>query len=193
MTHHSDGRHHNTARRKRQTRAVPLHPIRPRDPFWDLVATARRLQAPGGCAWDRAQTVSTLLPYLIEETWEVFETIRSRRAAALTEELGDVLYTVLFMALKAEQRGAGSLDQLLTKIRQKMVRRHPHVFAGARAPSPSAAYRQWQASKRRERAGGPSPTNAFRKRLVAQWDALIEPRSPSATPRRGKGQSSGRG
>ena len=160
----SDGRHHNTARRKRQTSAA--------DPFWDLVATARRLQAPGGCAWDRAQTVPSLLPYLIEETWEVFETVRSRRRRALAEELGDVLYTVLFMALKAERRGGRSLEQLLTATRRKMVRRHPHVFGAQRAVTPSAAYRQWQASKRRERSGAPSPSKAFRERLVAQWDRL---------------------
>ena len=183
----SDGRHHNTARRTRQTRT---------DPFWDLVATARRLQAPGGCAWDRAQTIQSLLPYLVEETWEVFETVRSRRHRALPEELGDVLYTVLFMALKAERQGRGSLEQLLTQTRRKMVRRHPHVFGNGRAGSPAAAYRSWQASKRRERPRAPSPSKAFRERLVAHWDrvwAASEPRRPSAKPRRAISQWSGRG
>jgi XTP/dITP diphosphohydrolase len=90
--------YHNIRRRKGQT-APPG-----RDPFRALVATARRLQAPGGCAWDRAQTVPSLLPYLVEEAWEVFETVRSRHRRELPEELGDVLYTVLFMALVAERR-----------------------------------------------------------------------------------------
>ena len=187
MRTHSDGRHHNTARRKRQTRS---------DPFWDLVATARRLQAPGGCAWDRVQTVQSLLPYLVEETWEVFETVRSRRHRALPEELGDVLYTVLFMALKAERQGRGSLEQLLTQTRRKMVRRHPHVFGTGRAGSPAAAYRQWQASKRRERSQAPSPSKAFRERLVAHWNRVwtaSESRRSSARPRRGTARSSDRG
>jgi tetrapyrrole methylase family protein/MazG family protein len=147
------------------------------DPFWDLVRTARRLQAPGGCSWDRAQTIHSLLPYLIEETWEVFEAGRSRRYAHLEEELGDVLYTVLFMTLVAERQGRGSLRRLLRATREKMVRRHPHVFEGQDAPTPEAAFRRWQASKRLEGKRGRSPTAAFRRRLVAQWERLRQAQS----------------
>ena len=142
------------------------------DPFWELVATARRLQAPGGCSWDRAQTVTSLLPYLIEETWEVFEVIRSRRYEELQEELGDVLYTVLFLALIAERRGFCRLESMLTVTRGKMVRRHPHVFGASRADSPRAAYRSWQRSKQLEGARRHSPSRRFRKRLVEWWDWL---------------------
>ena len=148
---------------------------RPRtaDPFWDLVATARRLQGRGGCSWDRAQTVRSLLPYLIEETWEVFEVVRRRRYRDLEEELGDVLYTVLFLTLIAERHGWCGLTDLLTKTRRKMVRRHPHVFGGQRAKTPKDAYRSWQASKRREGKRGPSPTKRFRERLVADWERRL--------------------
>ena len=153
-------------------------PRRINDPFWDLVSTARRLQASGGCSWDRAQTVTSLLPYLIEETWEVFEVIRSRRYEELQEELGDVLYTVLFLTLIAERRGWCRLESLLTATRGKMIRRHPHVFGASRADSPTAAYRSWQCSKQLEGARRHSPSEQLRKQLVAWWDWLHE--DPSA-------------
>ena len=171
----------------------------PSDPFWALVATARRLYGPGGCAWDRAQTVNSLLPYLVEETWEVFETARSKHRKQLQEELGDVLYTTLFLTLIAERRGWFRLDTLLRNAREKMVRRHPHVFAGAAAPSSRSAYRQWQRMKRQEGKARHSPSKAFREMLVAYWDGLyaqgrthhakrVKLRGiatpPSATPRR---------
>ena len=142
------------------------------DPFWALVATARRLQAPGGCPWDRAQTVETLLPHLIEETWEVFEAVKSRRRRNLEEEFGDVLYTVLFLTLIAERRGWCRLSRLLRGTRAKMIRRHPHVFGSARAATTQAAYRHWNASKRLEGKRGPSSSKAFRERLVKDWERL---------------------
>ena len=121
------------------------------DPFWDLVHTARALNAPGGCPWDQAQTVQSLLPHLIEETWEVFCAATMRQRTHLQEELGDVLYTVLFMTILAEQRGWFTLDGLLAKTRRKMERRHPYVFHTKRATTPEEAYRHWQEAKRRER------------------------------------------
>jgi len=187
---------------RRTTRSTPS------DPFWALVATARRLHGPGGCAWDRAQTVNSLLPYLVEETWEVFETVRSRRRKELQEELGDALYTILFLTLIAERRGWFRLDTLLQNTREKMVRRHPHVFAGASAPSKHSAYRQWERMKRQEGKARHSPSKAFREILVAYWDGLHakgRARSrrqaklretatpPSATPRRRRAQARGPG
>ena len=142
------------------------------DPFWALVATARRLQGPGGCPWDRAQTVNSLLPHLVEETWEVFEAVRSRHRRDVQEELGDVLYTVLFLALIAERKRQCRLTDLLTATRKKMVRRHPHVFGDKHAQTPNAAYQAWQDSKRREGRKRHSPTKAFRERLVAWWEWL---------------------
>jgi NTP pyrophosphatase (non-canonical NTP hydrolase) len=142
------------------------------DPFWDLVATAKRLQAPGGCQWDHTQTVSSLLPCLIEEVWEVFEAARSQRHEDLQEELGDVLYTVLFLTLIAERQGWCTLEALLTATREKMVRRHPHVFGVNTAATPREAYQRWQASKRLEGRRRHSPSNAFRDMLVAWWEWL---------------------
>ena len=171
-----------------QTRRPARHPTSPAergDPFWKLVKTAKRLQAPGGCAWDRAQTVDSLLPYLIEEAWEVFDALRRRHQADLQEELGDVLYTVLFMSLIAERAGQGSLNGLLSATRRKMVRRHPHVFGGRSAATPQEAYRQWHASKRLEGKRGPSPSKRFREQLVASWERISGAPRPNATPARG--------
>ena len=107
--------HHNIGISKGQRRNIRGSA----DPFWALIATARQLQAPGGCPWDQAQTISSLLPHLIEETWEAFEVVRSGHHKELQEELGDVLYTVLFLTLIAERRGLCRLETLLTKTRQK--------------------------------------------------------------------------
>jgi len=130
------------------------------DSFRNLVETAKVLQGPGGCPWDRTQTVGSLLPHLLEEAWEVWCAGRSRRRAELREELGDVLYTVLFLALVAERRHWFDLDTLLNQTAEKMVRRHPHVFGRERARSPEEAYRFWQEEKRRERvrANRPRPS-----------------------------------
>ena len=158
------------------------------DPFWSLVDTARRLQAPGGCRWDRAQTVSSLLPYFIEETWEVFEVVRSRRYRELEEELGDALYTVLFLALVAERHGWCKLDTLLRGVQAKMVRRHPHIFAGGQAPTIQSAVKRWHEIKRAEGRKRHSPSKEFRKTLVAWWDWLRTHPRASGTPRRPSGR-----
>ncbi|MBI3324415.1 MAG: nucleoside triphosphate hydrolase [Candidatus Omnitrophica bacterium] len=124
-----------------------------RDPFWRLVQTARTLQGPGGCPWDRAQTVSSLLPHLVEEVWEAWCAGGGRRRDHLQEELGDVIYTVVFIALLAERRGWFELRSMLEATAAKMVRRHPHVFGGKSAHTADEAYDAWQAAKHRERRG----------------------------------------
>ena len=146
--------------------------------FQELVATARRLQSSGGCPWDRAQTIPSLLPHLIEEAWEVFCATRSGPRSHLKEELGDVLYTVVFLALIAERRGWFTLSSLLTQTRQKMIRRHPHVFGTHQARTAQDAYRHWQRMKRRESADGSSRVSSqqakrhFRALLVEVWEAF---------------------
>jgi uncharacterized protein YabN with tetrapyrrole methylase and pyrophosphatase domain len=142
------------------------------DPFWDLVTMARRLQAPGGCAWDRRQTLQSLLPCLIEEAWETFEVVKSRRLRDLEEELGDVLYTVLFLALIAERQGVLRLRPLLRRVQRKMVRRHPHVFGAHAGGTAAEAYQSWQTSKRREGSKAHSPSRQLEATLVGLWEWL---------------------
>ena len=144
------------------------------DPFWDLVATAERLLAPGGCAWDRAQTIETLLPYLVEEAWEVYHAAGQKDAEALQEELGDLLYTILFIALKAQDNGYARLPRLLENTRAKMIRRHPHVFGSRKANSPKEAYASWQSIKRQEGKPKVSLSKQLRGLLVQVWKGLAE-------------------
>ena len=148
------------------------------DPFWNLVAVAKRLHGPDGCPWDRAQTVRSLLPHLIEETWEVFCAQRKRNRAELQEELGDVLYTVLFLTLLAQRQGWFDLDQVLLSVKEKMIRRHPHVFGKEQARSAEEAYAHWQAAKRREKRPGRA-SKKLRPLLVELWEALrTTPQAP---------------
>lgn len=169
--------------------------LRRADPFWSLVSLSRRLQAPGGCRWDRAQTISSLLPHLIEETWETFESVKSRRYRELEGELGDVLYTALFLILIAERGGWCDLTRLLRQTREKMIRRHRHVFATGTARTREAAYESWQASKRSEGPARHSPSDAFREQLVSDWNrryAILHRRRPiSARGHRRRSHPSG--
>ncbi|HEX9781027.1 MAG TPA: MazG nucleotide pyrophosphohydrolase domain-containing protein [bacterium] len=156
----------------RTRRQRPASVGTPEREFTRLLATARRLQGPRGCAWDRAQTVESLMPCLVEETWELFDAVRTRHTAALAEEMGDVLYTVLFLIMLAERDGRGSLGGVLAGTRAKMVRRHPHVFGAKSADTAQEAYRHWQASKKLERRHSASPSKQLRKLLVDWWDWL---------------------
>ena len=143
------------------------------DPFWNLVATAKQLNGPGGCSWDRAQTVQSLLPHLVEEAWEAFCAARGRNRQHFEEELGDVLYTVVFLSVLAQREGWFDLKTLLRHVNQKMVRRHPHVFGNKQADSALTAYAHWQAAKRLERRWkAPSNSQRMRPLLVALFDAL---------------------
>jgi ATP diphosphatase len=110
------------------------------------MAIMRRLRDPdGGCAWDREQTFETIAPYTIEEAYEVADAIARGDMAELKDELGDLQLQVVYHAAIAEERGAFTLDDVLTAIADKMVRRHPHIFGDA-AESPG-----WEALKAAER------------------------------------------
>ena len=125
---------------------------RPR-PFEDLVRIMADLRAEGGCPWDREQTHETLRPYLIEETHEVIEAIEAGSDADLAEELGDLLLQVVFHARIAEEEGRFTIQDVVGRIHEKLVRRHPHVFGDVRADTPEKVLRNWEAIKLRERAG----------------------------------------
>ena len=119
--------------------------------FEDLVALMARLRAPDGCPWDRAQTHESLRTYLLEETYEVVDAIERKDPAALKDELGDLLLQVLFHAQLAAERGRFSIDDVLTELHDKLVRRHPHVFGTAKADSPEQVVVNWEALKAAER------------------------------------------
>lgn len=119
-----------------------------------LVAVMARLRGPGGCPWDAEQTHESLVRYLIEETAELVEAIETHDVPAMREELGDVLYQVLFHAdLASATSGEGfDVQDVARDTAAKMVGRHPHVFGDASAADADAVVEVWEAQKRREKA-----------------------------------------
>jgi len=119
-----------------------------------LVAVMARLRRPDGCPWDAEQTHESLVRYLIEETAELVEAIETHDVPAMREELGDVLYQVLFHAdLAAATPGEGfDIEDVARDTTAKMVGRHPHVFGDAEAADADAVVEVWEAQKRREKA-----------------------------------------
>ena len=116
--------------------------------FVELIA---RLRAPGGCPWDREQTHDTVKPMTIEEAYEVAHAIDEKDDEELLGELGDLLLQVVFHANIAEERGAFRLTQVLERVSDKMVHRHPHVFGEDGASTSGEVLRSWEAIKARER------------------------------------------
>jgi MazG family protein len=116
-----------------------------------LTAIMRALLAPGGCPWDRAQTLESLRPYVIEEAHEVVDAIDRGDRGALREELGDLLFQVVFQSALAEAEGAFGLSDVVEAISAKMVRRHPWVFGAEAAPDEATASARWEAIKAAER------------------------------------------
>ncbi|HYG12268.1 MAG TPA: nucleoside triphosphate pyrophosphohydrolase, partial [Pyrinomonadaceae bacterium] len=126
--------------------------------FTDLVALMARLRSPEGCPWDREQTYATLAPMLLEEAYEAFEAVeeaREGRPEELRGELGDLLFQIVFYAQVAAERGEFTIEDVVEAIHTKMVRRHPHVFAGESAADSAEVLRNWEAIKAEEkRAAG---------------------------------------
>jgi MazG family protein len=110
-----------------------------------------RLRGPGGCPWDREQTFDSIKPYTLEETYEVLEAIDNRDWAELSSELGDLLLQVLFYAQMAHEENSFSIDQVLDRLSQKLVDRHPHVFGDVKAETSSDVLRNWEALKAEEK------------------------------------------
>ncbi|MBI5628463.1 MAG: nucleoside triphosphate pyrophosphohydrolase [Candidatus Rokubacteria bacterium] len=121
--------------------------------FDSLLSVMARLRGEGGCPWDREQTRESLKPYLIEEAYEALEAIDEGSTDHIMEELGDVLFQVVFHSQVASEQGEFSMADLLARLRDKMVRRHPHVFGDGAVSSAEEALSQWERIKRGE--GGP--------------------------------------
>ncbi len=118
-------------------------------------AIMARLRAPGGCAWDRAQTFDSIKRYTLEETYEVFDAIERRAWPELKDELGDLLLQVLFYAQMAREAGYFDLCEVAENLSAKLIRRHPHVFSDAVAEDPDAVLRNWEQIKAEERRSKP--------------------------------------
>lgn len=122
----------------------------------DLVAVMDRLRSPGGCPWDAEQTHTSLLPFAVEEVFEVVEAVEEGDRAALREELGDLLLQVVFHARIAEEHPTEpfTLDDVAAGIAAKLRRRHPHVFADAQVRDAEHVSTRWDEIKRAEKERG---------------------------------------
>lgn len=137
--------------------------------FNDLVKLMERLRAPDGCPWDREQTYATLAPMLLEEAYEAFEAVELAHEGQpheLRDELGDLLFQIVFYAQVAKERGEFTIDDVTSTIHDKMVRRHPHVFSDARADSSAEVLRNWEAIKAEEKRAAETVTGSQDKSLL---------------------------
>ncbi len=125
---------------------------RDRNLFRDLIALTRHLRSPAGCAWDRAQTVSSIRPHLVEEFHEVLEALDVQDDARLRDELGDLLFIVVFIAQIAQEEGRFDIDAIIAGIDDKLRRRHPHVFGSDVATTPDEVRSTWEAAKLTEKS-----------------------------------------
>jgi tetrapyrrole methylase family protein/MazG family protein/ATP diphosphatase len=132
-------------------RPVPPLPSQEGATLVRLVAVMRRLLAPGGCPWDREQSFETLRKYVLEEACEVIDAIDAGDRSALREELGDLLLQVVFQAELARREESFGIDDVIAGIVDKLVKRHPHVFAGVEARDADEVLRNWEKLKAREK------------------------------------------
>ena len=149
--------------------------------FQDLVALMARLRSPEGCPWDREQTYATLAPMLLEEAYEAFDAVEEAREGKpeeLRDELGDLLFQIVFYAQVAAERGEFTISDVVAQIHTKMVRRHPHVFGDSRVRDNDELLRNWEAMKAEEkRAAGKHKETADASLLdgvSARLPALME-------------------
>src|SRR2546430_298601 len=132
--------------------------------FERAVSIMAKLRGPGGCPWDREQTFDSIKPYTLEETYEVLEAIDNRDWDELPGELGDLLLQVLFYSEMAKEQGTFSIDDVLDRLSNKLVDRHPHVFEDVKADTPSEVLHNWEALKAEEK----------KKRAEAQGQKVTE-------------------
>ncbi len=117
-----------------------------------LIKIMARLRMPDGCPWDRAQTFESLLPNLLEESYEYVHAVKERDLPAMREELGDLLLQVIFHAQIAQETGDFDLGQSARELSEKLVRRHPHVFGDNKADNETEALASWNSAKKGEGA-----------------------------------------
>jgi XTP/dITP diphosphohydrolase len=130
----------------------PLVPAAPHPELDELIAVLEKLRAPGGCVWDREQTHASLVQYLVEETFELVDAIEAGTRDELIEELGDVLYQVIFHADIAAEAGEFTLEDVARHMREKMIARHPHVFGDVTVQTSDDVVATWESVKAVEKA-----------------------------------------
>jgi len=131
---------------------TPPNPLEPGRDIAQLLEIMRRLRGPDGCPWDRVQTFATIAPYTVEEAYEVAASIEDRDYQSLPDELGDLLFQVVFHARMAEEAGLFDFGDVVQAVTAKMIRRHPHVFGDGHAtPDQHSQKLAWEELKAQER------------------------------------------
>ena len=141
--------------------------------FTELVEIMARLRAPNGCPWDREQTHATLKPYLIEETYEALEAIDIGDDDELCKELGDVLLQVVFHAQIATEENRFDIEEVARAIVDKLIRRHPHVFADVDVDGSEQVLQNWEQIKKQERQEQGEATPSLLDGIPKQLPALM--------------------
>lgn len=132
-----------------------------------LVSIIESLRSPKGCPWDREQTMETLKTYLIEEVYEIIEAIEGDDLDALKEELGDLLFHIVFLSRIAEEQGAFNISDVIDRVSRKMITRHPHVFGEKKVSSSKEVEKSWSDLKEKEKYHRSSVLNGIPQHLPA--------------------------
>jgi nucleoside triphosphate diphosphatase len=144
------------------------------DSLAESIAIMARLRAPNGCPWDREQTFDSIKRHTLEETYEVFDAIERRAWPDLKDELGDLLLQVLFYAQMASEAGYFSIEDVASNLNAKLIRRHPHIFAGAEAVDSSAVLRNWEQIKQNEKKASAQPQSSMLDDIPRSMPAVME-------------------
>lgn len=124
--------------------------LKPSRDIGTLLAIMQYLRSPQGCPWDREQTSASLIPHTLEEAYEVVDAIESGQGYKICEELGDLLLQIVFLCQIAEEKGQFNFGDVVLAITEKLIRRHPHIFAGARAETAGEVSDIWAEVKAKE-------------------------------------------
>ncbi|MBI4853454.1 MAG: nucleoside triphosphate pyrophosphohydrolase [Acidobacteria bacterium] len=145
-----------------------------RPTFDQLVEVINKLRSPGGCPWDREQTHNSLKPMLLEEAYEVIEAIEENDDKELSSELGDLLLQVVFHSQIASETERFTIKDVIEKVHDKMIRRHPHVFGDEEASSSAEVLRNWEAIKAAEKAASGKKKSSMLDNVSTSMPALME-------------------
>jgi nucleoside triphosphate diphosphatase len=144
------------------------------DPIAEAIAIMARLRAPDGCPWDREQTFDSIKRHTLEETYEVFDAIERRAWPDLKDELGDLLLQVLFYAQMASEAGYFTIDDVAANLNAKLIRRHPHIFAGVQATDSDAVLRNWEQIKQAEKQTAAKSQSSMLDDIPRTMPAMLE-------------------
>ena len=144
------------------------------DPLTESIAIMARLRGPDGCPWDREQTFDTIKRHTLEETYEVFDAIERRAWPDLKDELGDLLLQVLFYAQMASEAGYFTIQDVAANLNEKLIRRHPHIFAASQVADSDAVLRNWEQIKQAEKKSSEAPRTSMLNDIPRAMPAVLE-------------------